>query len=225
VPLRSLPRGGAPCHGRCPVPEAANPGCPRADLATLVPDLPSYRGQAATVLFAPHPSNPRSSCLRGSQSPLELEHCFPSVASLSPPARAFSKLRRPHLRPRPPNRYHRLVTSVGHLHLSPSWAIIVPSVRMMMVLPGGGGVSGMVPAAASTPSPSPGAIWSALPLFVLCSDPSCSCPCAIVVLMPPGAVVLAVAPGPQQHSTKVSRSGHFRPRFGLRAGRQSHLVS
>jgi hypothetical protein len=44
-------------------------------------------------------------------------------------------------------------------------------------------VANMVPATASLPSPSPDTIWSALPLSVLCSDPSCSCPCTIVELM------------------------------------------
>jgi hypothetical protein len=146
-----------------------------------VSDLPSCRDHAAKVLFAPHPSNPRSSCRWGWPPPLELERCFPSVASSSPPTRAFSKLRCP----RPPNRHHRLVTSVGRLHLSPSQAIVVPSVWLMTIPLGGGGVAGMVPAASSPPSPSPGAIWSTFRISVLCSDPSCSCPCAVVELMAP----------------------------------------
>lgn len=73
-----------PCHGCCPVPKAADPGCPGPDLATLVSDLPPCRGQVAAILFTPSPSNPRSSCHRGRCYHCSWERCFPSVASLSP---------------------------------------------------------------------------------------------------------------------------------------------
>jgi hypothetical protein len=149
-------------------------------------------------LRSPYPSNHRSSCRRAAvvaagALPPPLRHVAVSPSSCLLQARPPLPPTPTCLRPGLPNHCLRLVTSVGRLHLSPSRAIVVPSVRLMTVRPGaGGGVAGMVPEATSPPSLSPGAIWFALPpTFLLRSVVHC---CGA---MAPGAVVLAIAPGPQ----------------------------
>jgi hypothetical protein len=120
-----------PCHGCCPVPKAADPGCPGPDLATLVSDLPPCRGQVAAILFTPSPSNPRSSCHRGRCYHCSWERCFPSVASLSPLlAPSPSSAAPPPPRAAPPPLQPRHFPQPT-LHLSSSRAFVAPSVRLL----------------------------------------------------------------------------------------------